>query len=218
MFKVEIPHQVGERLNTVGETIEHLLTRLGQCGDISNIRVEAAITHQQWAEMLEIRRQVFNVECGFSAKPLPGPGETGVWHFLARDKHDAIGALSAVDTTKDHQLHQRYHLRFAANDRVIRYTQLAILKPYRNRGIFPMLLEAAQKAVVCPNAFTVGWLLYPGQHTRSSMLTRSLGFNTEASQFTTEFGRCHVLVRRESAWPKINASENARPVIATHST
>lgn len=25
-FKMEIPHQVGERLNTVGETVDHLLT------------------------------------------------------------------------------------------------------------------------------------------------------------------------------------------------
>jgi acyl carrier protein len=200
-FKVEIPHTVGERLNTVGKTVDHLYSLLTVRRETSNIRIEAVTTNRQWAEMLGVRTQVFTIEQGFSFKALPGPGEPGVWHFLARDKHDPIGTLSVVDTTADHQTHQRYRLRVGQKDRVARYAQLALLKPYRKRGIFRMLIETAQSVVIRPNGFAFSWLLYPAAQARSSKLTRFLGFAAEAPLLTTEFGRCHVLVRRESTWP-----------------
>src|SRR5437773_460159 len=62
VFKVDIPHQVGERLNTVGETVDHILSGMALRKDISNIRIEAATTNQQWAEILGIRTQVFSNE------------------------------------------------------------------------------------------------------------------------------------------------------------
>jgi acyl carrier protein len=200
-FRVEIPHTVGEQLNTVGKTVDHLLALIAARKDISDIRIEAVTRNQQWAEMLGIRTQVFTIERGFSFKPLPGPGKMGVWHFLARDSQDAIATLSVVDTTGDCQVHQRYRLSFGKNDRVARYAQLAILKPYRKRDIFKALIEAAESAVIRPNGFAVGWLLYPAAQARSSMLIRNLGFTAEAPLLTTEFGKCHVLVRRESSWP-----------------
>jgi acyl carrier protein len=214
-FKVGIPHLVGERLNTVGETVDHLLTLMAARSDISNIRIEAATTNRQWAEMLGIRTQVFTIEHGFSFRPLPGPGETGAWHFLARDNLDAIGTLSVVDTTGDRQGHQRYSLSFGENDRVARYAQLAILKPYRKRGIFKMLIETAQSTVIRPNGFAVGWLLYPAAHAGSSMLTQRLGFTAEALLLTTEFGICHALVRRESSLPRFNWTEESFPIVET---
>jgi acyl carrier protein len=213
-FKVGIPHLVGERLNTVRETVDHLSTLMAVPGDTSNIRIEAATTNQQWAEMLRIRNQVFTTECGFSFRPLPGPGENGVWHFLARDHHDTIGALSVVDTTGDCQVHQHYRLTFDKNDRVARYAQLAILRPYRKRGIFEMLIETAQCRVIRPNRFNVGWLLYPAAQARSSMLTQRLGFTAEASLLTTEFGNCYALVRRESMLPQVNTEESL-PIVET---
>jgi acyl carrier protein len=205
-FSVEIPHTVGERLNTVGKTVDHLYSLIAVRKEISNIRIEAVTTNQQWAEMLGVRTQVFTIEQGFSFNALPGPGETGVWHFLARDNQDPIGTLSVVDTTADHQTHQRYRLRVGQKDRVARYAQLAILKPYRKRGIFRMLIETAQSAVIRPNEFAFSWLLYPAAQARSSKLTRFLGFTAEAPLLTTEFGRCHVLVRRESSWPPFEQS------------
>ena len=214
-FMVEIPHTVGERLNTVGETVDHLYSLIAVRKDISNIRIEAVTTNQQWAEMLGIRTQVFTIERGFSFKPLPGPGETGVWHFLARDNHDAVATLSVVDTTGDSQVHHRYRLHFGRNDRTARYAQLAIIKPYRKRDIFKTLIEAAETAVIRPNRFAVGWLLYPASQARSSMLIRSLGFTAQAPLLTTEFGKCHVLVRRESHLPKINWTAEPLPVIET---
>jgi len=224
-FKVDIPHGVGERLNTVGETVDHLLRLIAKRREISherseckpdraqpsiNARVEAVTTDQQWVEMSAIRTQVFTIESGFSFRPLPGPVETKVWHFLARDKYDAIGTLSVVDTTADRQVHQRYRLNFAESDRVARYAQLAILKPYRKRGIFEMLIETAQSTVIRPNGFAFGWLLYPAAHAHSSKLTRRLGFAAEAPLLTTEFGTCHVLIRRECNSAQVDWIEDQR--------
>lgn len=205
-FMVEIPHTVGERLNTVGETVDHLYSLIAVQNEVPNIRIEGVTTNQQWAEMLGVRTQVFTIEHGYSYNALPGPGETGVWHFLARDKHDPVGTLSVVDTTADRQTHQRYRLPVGESDRVARYAQLAILKPYRRRGIFRMLIETAQHAVIRPHGFAFSWLLYPAAQARSSKLTRLLGFATEAPLLTTEFGNCHVLVRRELSWPPLEES------------
>jgi GNAT superfamily N-acetyltransferase len=180
-----------------------------------NIRIEAANTNQQWAEMLGIRAQVFNIEFGYSLRPLPGPGKTGVWHFLARDGHDAVGTLSVVETTGDRQVHQSYRLSFGQNDRIARYAQLAILRPYRKRGIFEMLIETAQSTVIRPNGFSVAWLLYPASHARSSVLTQLLGFTAEAPLLTTEFGGCRALIRRESSPSQANLTEDSLPIIET---
>src|SRR2546423_8429916 len=65
-FEVDIPHPVGEHLNTVGETIDHLLALIRERTPISVIQIEPAITSQQWAEMTAIRTQVFTKEYGFS--------------------------------------------------------------------------------------------------------------------------------------------------------
>jgi acyl carrier protein len=213
-FKVEIPHAAGERLNTVGETADHLLTLVAVRREISNIRIEAVTSNQQWAEILGVRTQVFTIEHGFQFRPLPGPGEPGAWHFLARDGQNAIGTLSVIDTTGDRQVHQRYRLPFGQHDRVARYAQLAIIKPYRKRGIFKMLMETAQSTVVRPNGFAVVWLLYPVAHARSSMLT-SLGFTAEVPLLKTEFGHCQLLIRRESRLPQIKWVEESFPAVET---
>jgi acyl carrier protein len=197
-LNVDIPHAVGERLDTVGDTVDHLWSLMPVPRDLADIHVETVTTNQQWAEMLAVRTQVFTLEYGFSFKPLPDPAEKGVWHFLARDKQQAVGTLSVVDTTGDRQVHQRYRLNFGENERAARYAQLAILQPYRKRGIFEMLIETAQRTVIYPNGFTVGWLLYPAARAHSCMLTRSLGFIAEKPVLQTEFGDCHVLVQRPS--------------------
>jgi acyl carrier protein len=43
-FKVDIPHRVGEQLNTVGETVDHLLTLVAAQREMPNIRIEAPTT------------------------------------------------------------------------------------------------------------------------------------------------------------------------------
>lgn len=214
-FKVDIPHTTGERLNTVGDTVDHLLTLIAVQSEPSDVRIEAVTTSQQWLEMLGLRTQVFTVEYGFSFQPLPGPGAAGIWHFLARDNRDAIGTLSVVDTTGDRRLHHSYRLSFGETDRVARYAQLAILKPYRRRGIFKRLIETALGTVIQPNGFTVGWLLYPAGQARSCVLTQCLGFSAEDPLLTTEFGRCRVLVRRETSSSQLRQAGDSLPAVET---
>src|ERR1051326_5046900 len=210
-LNVEIPHSIGEKLNTVGETVDHLLTlKLGPKD--SNVHIEPVYTDQQWAEVSSIRTQVFSAEYGYSFSPLPGVGEPGVWHLLARDNHDAVGALSVMDTTGNRRVHLRNRLSFGEKERVARYAQLAILKPYRKRGIFEMLIETAQRTIIRPHGFTVGWLLYPAARASSCKLTGCLGFTAETPTLATEFGKCHVLVRREPSLPQV--SETVKPFAA----
>jgi GNAT superfamily N-acetyltransferase len=180
-----------------------------------NIRIEAATSTQQWTVMSAIRTQVFTAEYRLSFRPYPGPGWTGVWHFLARDNEDGVGTLSVVDTTGDHSLHERYRLSFGKNERIARYAQLAILRPYRKRGILQMLIEAAQNTIIRPNGFAVGWLLYPAARATSSVLTERLGFTAEAPVLMTELGRCRVLIRRESCSQPVDCSQELFPVIET---
>src|SRR5437899_10294058 len=158
-----------------------------------NIRIEAATTIQQWTEASAIRKQVFTEECGYTLVPLPPPGSPRAWHLIARDGCDAIGTLSIVESTGDRRLHERYRLAFEQSQRIARYCQLALLKPYRKRGAFELLLDTAEKSVVLPNRFAVVWLLYPAAYAQSSALVRRLGFNVNAPIFTTELGRCQVL-------------------------
>jgi acyl carrier protein len=205
-LNIEIPHSIGERLNTVGETVNHLLARRLATRDNSNVRIEAVHNDQQWAEALNIRTEVFSTEYGYPLSPLPGVGESGFWHLLARDKNDAIGVLSVMDTTGNRQVHQQNRLSFGKKERVARYAQLAILKPYRKRGIFEMLIETAQKTVIRPHGFTVEWLLYPAALSSSSKLIR-LGFTAETKTLATEFGKCHVLVRRASSLACVSEPE-----------
>jgi acyl carrier protein len=206
-LKVELPHSIGERLNTVGETVDHLLTLQLAARDNSYVRIEAVHTNQQWTEVSNIRTQVFSIEYGYRFTPLPGVGESGFWHLLARDNHDAVGVLSVMDTTGNRRVHQHSRLSFGEKERVARYTQLAILEPYRKRGIFEMLIETARRTVIRPHGFTVEWLLYPAAHAHSCKLTRCLGFTAETPPLATEFGKCKVLVRRESSVPQVSETE-----------
>jgi acyl carrier protein len=166
-----------------------------------NIQIEEVTTYQQWTTLCAIRTQVFTTECGFLFTPLGLPNDPGVWHLLARDENGSgIGTLSIVDTTQDRSLHQGYHLAFGCRDRVARYAQLAIVKPYRKRGILKMLVNEAQRRIIRAKGFDVGWLLYPAAGAAACVLTRALGFNIVSPVLVTEFGSCHALVRRESDW------------------
>jgi len=211
-LNVEIPHSIGENLNTVGEAVDHLLTLKLAPRDNSNVHIELVHTDQQWAEVSSIRTQVFSAEYGYSLSPLPGVGVSGFWHLLARDNHDAVGALSVMDTTGNLRVHLHNRLSFREKERVARYAQLAILKPYRKRGIFEMLIETAQRTIIRPHGFTVEWLLYPAARAHSCKLTGCLGFTAETPTLATEFGKCRVLVRRESGLQQV--SETVKPFSA----
>ena len=166
-----------------------------------NIQIERVETVQQWTTVFKIRTQVFQKEWGFTFERLPGPGATGVHHFLACDgKGNGIATLSIVETTSDIGLHRRYGLAFPEDHSVARYAQLAVLRPYRGLHIPERLIQNAQRQVIHPNSFDFGWLLFPANRAATCELTRTLGFTPRPEVFSTEFGHCRVLVRDETAW------------------
>lgn len=165
-----------------------------------HIRIEQVATVQQWTTVFRIRRQVFHDERGSGFDLLPGPGAAGVHHFLACDgRGTGIATLSVVETTGDVNLHRQYGLAFPMDHSVARYSQLAVLRPYRGLGIAEHLIQEAQRQVIHSNSFDFGWLLFPAHRAANCKLTRSLGFVARPEVFATEFGRCQVLVRDETA-------------------
>jgi GNAT superfamily N-acetyltransferase len=165
------------------------------------IRIEQVATVRQWTTVFRIRRQVFHDECGSGFELLPGPGAAGVHHFLACDgRGTGIATLSVVETTGEVGLHRQYGLAFPLDHRIARYSQLAVLPPYRGLGIAEYLIQEAQRQVIHPNSFDFGWLLFPAHRAAHCKLTRSFGFVARPEVFATDFGRCQVLVRDETAW------------------
>lgn len=49
-FKVDIPHTVGETLNSVGQTVEHLSAVIAERTAIGNFQSEAATASEQWSK------------------------------------------------------------------------------------------------------------------------------------------------------------------------
>jgi acyl carrier protein len=214
-FTVDIPHIIGEHLNTIGQTLDYVLQQaaLQGNGSAKKYQVQIVATNRQWNEMCKVRTEVFTAEHKVKFKPLPGPGEKGVWHFLVREAEQAIATLSVVDTTADRELIHRYLLPFGDIDRAARYAQLAILKPYRGRAISRNLIETAEAVAIRPNKFELEWLIFPAAYLRTSVLTRCLGFTAEPHCLHTEFGPCHVLVRHSPMW--MNSLDDSLPVIDT---
>jgi GNAT superfamily N-acetyltransferase len=166
-----------------------------------NIQINLVETVHEWTTVFRIRTRVFTDEWGFAFDKLPGPGASGVWHFLASDdRGHGLATLTIVDTTLDHHLHQRHHMRFPQDNRVARYAQLAVLQPYRGLGIPEQIIQEAQSRVIHPESFDYGWLLFPAGRTAASNLTKSLGFSAQPEVLMTEFGACRVLLRDETAY------------------
>ncbi len=196
----------------MGDLLEYLLSLVDVGRQRACVHIEPVSTAQQWQEALGVREEVFAVEGGLALASLPPPGSAGVWHLLARVDQNPVGALSVVDTSGNHGLHRQYGLNFGLDDRVARYAQLAVIRPYRKRGIFEMLVQTAQSTIVRPNGFAFGWMLCPAARTGSSRLTQSLGFDAERELLATEFGACHALIRDELDAPYSGWLEECCPV------
>lgn len=166
------------------------------------ISVQRIESPAQAAAAVEIRRNVFGRElhCRI-ANPIEESRPS--LHLLARVQPagDSIAALSVVDTTGDTGLHDGFRLPFGGRARVARYTQLAVLKPYRGCHIpLRMILEAHWRFVV-PGGFEHTWLLFHADRAGDSSLCRLLGFRACADTFETEYGRVRALVREEHSVP-----------------
>jgi hypothetical protein len=164
------------------------------------IVVSSVTNDEEQFEMLRFRRQIFEQELGITVNSLDGLPPEKAHHLLARagPAGEVIAALSVVDTTDDRQLHERYGMNFPSQVRVARYTQLAVVKPYRGLGITLMLILEANRRFLA-GQFKYTWLLYKADRAAVSSFCRLLAFSPGDQPFETEYGYSRVLIRNESA-------------------
>jgi hypothetical protein len=165
------------------------------------ITIEPVTDEINKTAMLWVREQVFEQEMGLTLGRLNEPDQSSAFHLLARDRPDKepVAVLSVIDTSGDHQLHENYSLRFDPGARVARYSQLAVLKPYRGMNLSLWLILEAHSQFVIPGGFDYTWLLFDAERVASSSLCRWLAFTPSALAFQSEFGLSCSLVRDEHA-------------------
>jgi hypothetical protein len=162
-----------------------------------DIVIKQILSNEDLAEMLEVWEQVFERELGIM---LPHDSAAGnISHWLARStlSKKAVGTLTVVDTSDQHQLHDSLGLGFNSKTRVARFTHLAVLKPYRGRKIPLALMLEAHRNVIVPGDFDHTWLLFDVEKAAGSFLTRQLGFKPLPQTFVSEYGCRCPLVREE---------------------
>ncbi len=159
--------------------------------------VEAADEASREAEA--IRQQVFGNEWGLVLPRIASyPAERRLT-VLAREAASGrqAAALTVVETTGDSALHARLGLRFPAGARAARYTQLAVLVPYRGMDLPARLILEARRLFVAPRNIEFTWLLFDADRAESCSLCRHLGFRAGSRTYHTEYGSSRVLTREE---------------------
>jgi hypothetical protein len=163
------------------------------------ITIKQVANGDDTAAMLNVWKQVFEQEMGITLTPDAATNPYTVSHLLARLGQDgqAIGTLSVVDTSNEHQLHESLGLKFDRQSRVARFMHLAVLKPYRGMNVPLSMMLEAHRSVIVPRQFDYTWLLFDVERAANSFLSRLLGFDPLSQKFVSEYGCRCPLVRNE---------------------
>jgi hypothetical protein len=163
--------------------------------------IEMATSEEDLLSMRRIRRQVFEYEMGLALPALSAPEGVATAHVIARAEatSEAIAALTVVDTTNETDLCGRYGLCLHPNARTARYTQLAVVKPYRGMNLPLMLILKAHYHFVVPGGYTHTWLLFDAKRAANSSLCAHLGFSVSERVLHSQFGVTRLLVRDEQS-------------------
>lgn len=147
----------------------------------------------------DIRRQVFEREW---CVPLAGTGTTESGNsqtFLATTPfHEPVGVVTAVDSTGDRLMRENLGLG-KQSVRLARYSQLAVLKPYRGMHVPLKLLIEARADFVVPEKFDYSCLLFDATRAPSSSYCAMLGFRPSPQTVRSCQGPCRILFRCETA-------------------
>ena len=154
-------------------------------------------TSEDDAAMLEVWKQVFEREMGIVLPQNVASSNTSHWLARLERSSEPVGTLSVVDTSDQHELHDSLALGFAPGARVARFTQLAVLKPYRGKNIPLAMMLEAHRSIIIPNQFDYTWLLFDVERAANSFLSRQLGFTLLPQTFVSEYGCRCPLVRNE---------------------
>jgi hypothetical protein len=163
--------------------------------------IEMATSEEDLLAMRRIRRQVFEYEMGLALPELSAPEGAAAAHVIARAEATGapVAALTVADTTNETDLCGRYGLWLHPNARTARYTQLAVVKPYRGINLPLMLILKAHYHFVVPGGFTHTWLLFDAKRAANSSLCAHLGFSVSERVLHSQFGVTRVLVRDEQS-------------------
>jgi GNAT superfamily N-acetyltransferase len=181
-----------------------------------NFLIEPVTSVPGKASASYVREQVFERECGIRLPPLPA--REAMLTLIARSEWDPDPAavLTVLETTGDEELHRSLGLIFDKETRVARYTQFAVLKPYRGQHLASRLVLEAHRQFVAPRGIDYSWLLFGARQANSSSFCRQLGFIASPETFFTEYGRCRVLTRNErSAGAELTHWRSAQPAAAS---
>jgi hypothetical protein len=161
--------------------------------------IEIATSEEDLLSMRRIRRQVFEYEMGLALPARLAPEGVAVAHVVARAEaaSEPVAALTVVDTTNETDFCGQYGLCLHSDARTARYTQLAVVKPYRGMNLPLMLILKAHDHFVVPGGFTHTWLLFDAKRAANSSLRARLGFSVSECVFHSQFGVNRVLVRDE---------------------
>jgi hypothetical protein len=161
--------------------------------------IEMATSKEDMLSMRRIRQQIFEYEMGLALPPLSAPEGLAAAHVIARVEltGEPVAALTVVDTTNEVDLCEQYGIHLRPNALTARYTQLAVIKPYRGMNLPLMLILKAHYHFVVPGDFTHTWLLFDAKRAASSALCARLGFSASERAFHSQFGINRVLMRDE---------------------
>jgi hypothetical protein len=163
------------------------------------LRIEAATSVEQKAAAAGVRRAVFHTECVRElCQFVPGRMSRRnelVARFVSDDR--VIATLTVVETTGQDALHEKNGLSFGESDRVARYTQMAVLGPYRGLNLPLYLLLEARRLYISAGGFSHTWLLMPASRAATSKLCTMLDFSASSRSVVGDQGLCRVLARDE---------------------
>jgi hypothetical protein len=118
---------------------------------------------------------------------------------------EPVAVLTVIETTNDRELHRRLRLRFPADARIARYTQMAVLKPYRGLNLPVRMVAEAHRQFVVPRRIGHTWLVFNADRAASSSFCRLLGFRPAPGTVSTEYGCSRVLIHNEKVPPNAAA-------------
>ena len=162
-----------------------------------NISIECVASSA--AAACQVRNEVFGREWHVTLPELTQYAPERQLTLVAYDgsSHEPVAVLTVLETTGEEEMHSRLGLSFH-DERAARYTQLAVLKPYRGLNLPVRLILEAHRLFVGPNDIRYTWLLFHAERARTSSLCSLLGFSASSRRFLTEYGCSRALTRDEA--------------------
>jgi hypothetical protein len=151
------------------------------------------------AAACQVRNEVFGREWRVTLPDLsqyPPEGQLTVVAFDGSN-HEPVAVVTVLETTGQEELHRRFGLSHFNQERAARYTQLAVLKPYRGLDLPVRLILEAHRRFVSDTEIRYTWMLFDAERARTSSLCTLLGFRASSRKFRTEYGCSRALTRDE---------------------